>query len=95
MRKDIFVVGVRLVGVMQLIGAFTNLAQTIFYWIGYYRPPSFNFQYFFIHIGVDVVVGLYLILRPFQLFHIIELFAENDNENQADNGEGNEESDTQ
>ncbi len=80
MRKDIFVVGIRLLGVWQLIGAIVSLCNIIIVWLGYYRTQSIQNEYTIIHFGIQFVIGLYLILRPYHLFHCIERFAEKDEE---------------
>lgn len=53
----------------------------------------FYFPGFFIHLGIDVVVGLYFLLRPYQLFRIIELFTEHHGETRDANGAAGKESD--
>ncbi len=84
MRKDIFVVGVRLLGVWQLVGAVVSLCNIIFVWLGYYKAQSIQSEYTIIHFGVQLVIGLYLILRPYHLFHFIERFAEKDDKEQEE-----------
>lgn len=93
MRKDIFVVGARLLGVWQLVGALNSLAYLISYWSGFYQPPSYSSQYYWIHFGTEFILGLYLVFRPYHLFRMIERLAESDNEGQEDSSEIKEESD--
>lgn len=94
MRKDIFVVGARLLGVWLLVGALSSLVYIISYWSGFYQPPSYGNQYYWIHFGTELILGLYLALRPYHLFHMIGRLADSDDEGQADSSEVKEESNT-
>ena len=83
MRKDIFVVGCILLGIWELAGALSSLANLVGVWIWYTSPQSYNSKYYLLHLGVELFIGLYLILRPYDLFHFIERFIVNDNEDQV------------
>jgi hypothetical protein len=76
MRTDIFTVGARLLGVWQLIGAIETIAYLVYEWIRSYPIPAPNHEYQLIRFGVELIVGLYLVLRPNHLSQIKERFAE-------------------
>ncbi|HVN49612.1 MAG TPA: hypothetical protein VMU30_12430 [Bacteroidota bacterium] len=76
MRTDIFIVGARLLGVWQLVGAIETLAYLIFNWMKSYPMSPTNHEYQLIRVGVELFVGLYLVLRPYHLCNIIERFTE-------------------
>jgi hypothetical protein len=44
-------------------------------------------HYLLLHFGLEFIIGLYFVLRPYHLFHLIERFAENDDEVQAESEE--------
>ena len=90
MRKDIFVVGCLLLGVWELAGALSSLANLVGVWIWYPSPQSYNSKYYLLHLGVELFIGLYLILRPYDLFHFIERFTVNDKEVQVNDLEATE-----
>ena len=71
MRKDIFIVGIRLLGLWQLLGAANSLAGIITIWLGYLRPQSTAQEYYILHFAVQLVTGLYLIFRPYRLFNLM------------------------
>jgi nicotinamidase-related amidase len=75
MRKDIFVVGARLLGLWQLIGALSSLAYIASNWAGYFQPSSSASQYYYIKFLLELVVGIYFVFRPHQLFDVIEHLA--------------------
>jgi uncharacterized membrane protein len=76
MRTDIFTVGARLLGVWQLVGALGTLAYLLYEWLRSYPLSTVNHEYQFIRFGIELIVGLYLVLRPYHLSQIIERFAE-------------------
>ena len=84
MRKDIFVVSIRVLGIWQLVGSFGQLASIISQWIGYMPSQANATHYLLLHFGIEFVIGLYFVLRPYHLFHLIERFAEVDDEVQAE-----------
>jgi hypothetical protein len=90
MRKDIFVVGTRLIGIMQLVGAIFNFANLVSDWIGYIKPQAYSHEHNLMNFGINLILGLYLIIRPYHLFHLFELFTGDDDEDQVDNRELNE-----
>ena len=87
MRKDIFVVLIRVLGVWKLLGSLNQLASLISQWIGYMPPQTTATHYLLLHFGLEFIIGLYFVLRPYHLFHLIERFAENDDEVQAESEE--------
>ena len=80
MRKDIFVVGTRLLGIWQLVGAVMSLAYMIFYWIGYFPGQPANREYSLIRFGIELLLGLILSLRPYTLYSLFERMGEEDQE---------------
>ena len=90
MRKDIFVVGCVLLGIWELVGALGSLSNLVGVWIWYTSPQSYNSKYYLLHLGVELFIGLYLILRPYDLFHFIERFTVNDKEVQVNDLEATE-----
>ena len=90
MRKDIFVVGARLLGVWQLLGAINNFVFLIGHWTGYMKPQYNSVEHDLINFGFWLVVGLYLVLRPYHLYHLLERFSEDDDEDQINDSEVNE-----
>ena len=76
MRTDIFTVGARLLGLWQLVGAIESIAYLLNGWIRSYPLSAPNHEYQLIRFGVQLIVGLYLVLRPYHLSHFIERFAE-------------------
>jgi hypothetical protein len=89
MRKDIFVVATRLLGVMQLVDAIFNLAYLVSHWIGYIKPQSYSHEHDLISFGIHLVLGLYFVVRPYHLFHLLELFTGDDDEEQSNDLEVN------
>jgi hypothetical protein len=71
MRKDIFIVGARLLGIWQLLGAVVSLVWIIAAWLGYLRASSSQ-EYNSVHFIVQLATGSYLIFRTHQLFHLME-----------------------
>ena len=72
MRKDIFIVGARLLGIWQLLGAASLIAQYISIWAGLYKPSvSYQESYAFVHMAVELVTGLYLIFSAYPLYDIL------------------------
>ena len=72
MRKDLFVVGARLLGIWELVGAVSSLANIIAAWFGYLRPQSYSQEYSSLHFLVQLGIGLYLLFRTHRLFHLLE-----------------------
>ncbi len=73
MRKDIFVVGARLLGVMQLVDAVFGIVNLISQWAGIINPPSYGHGYSLVTFGVHLILGLYLTTRPYHLFSFLNL----------------------
>jgi uncharacterized membrane protein len=76
MRTDIFTVGARLLGVWQLVSAIETIAYLIYEWIKSHHLSAPNHEYQLMRFGIELIVGLYLVLRPYHLSQIIERFGE-------------------
>jgi hypothetical protein len=72
MRKDIFIVGARLLGIWQLLGAIRSFAYMVGGWVGYIRQQSSTQEYNNLVFIVDLVTGLYLLFRTHSLFHLLD-----------------------
>jgi hypothetical protein len=72
MRKDIFIVGARLLGVWISIGAFNPLIYVLAAWSGFIQHQSAALDYNLLHGAVDVIAGLYLVFRTENLFDLLE-----------------------
>ena len=72
MRKDIFIVGARLLGIWRLLGALGSLAWIIAGWFGYVRAQSYSQEYYSVRFIVELATGLYLLFRTHHLFHLLE-----------------------
>lgn len=89
MRKDIFIVGARLLGIWQLLGALNSLAYIIADWLGKLHVPSSSEEYNTVHLIVQLGTGLYLIFRPYSLFNLLDrLKGEEPTPDPADAGRG-------
>lgn len=71
MRKDIFIVGTRLLGIWQLLGALTPFAYIIGYWFGYIRPQPYTLEYNVLTLIVHLITGLYLLFRTQNLYDLL------------------------
>jgi hypothetical protein len=76
MRKDIFIVGARLAGIWQLLGAANTLATLTYIWLWPLRPASSNQEMYILHFAVQLVTGIHLLLRTHQLFNLLQLSKE-------------------
>jgi hypothetical protein len=72
MRKDLFIVGARLLGIWQLLGAANSLASMIGFWYGYMQLPAYNQQYNNIHFVIELAGGLFLIFGTHFLFDLMD-----------------------
>ena len=72
MRKDIFIVGARLLGISLLTGAINPLAFVVSTWFVKYQPTPNALEYNFVNGLVHIIVGLYLLLRTNNLFDSLE-----------------------
>ena len=90
MRKDIFLVGIRLLGLWQLCGSIVSFAYIISDYTGLTRPQSYTHEYNLLRFGVEFIIGLFLILRPYNVFHFIQLLSASDDEDEANNDDTNE-----
>ena len=71
MRKDIFIVGARLLGIWQLLGALNSLAYMVSYWSGPTRPPSYTQEYNVLTFIIHLITGLYLLFRTHRLYDVL------------------------
>ena len=84
MRKDIFIVGARLLGIWELIGAVSSFGWIITGWLGYVRPQSYSQEYYSVRFIIELAVGLYLLFRTHHLFHLMERLEPDNDEAQVD-----------
>jgi hypothetical protein len=59
--RDVFVVGVRIVGLLQLAKALDYLISAFDLSVGFFKPYSTTIGSYYAHILVYLVVGLYLL----------------------------------
>ena len=78
MRKDLFLVGARLLGVWQLIGALNSLALILAAWAGFLPHQPGGTEYSNIRFVVELVIGLYLILKTDHLFSLLSSASQRD-----------------
>lgn len=71
MRKDIFIVGARLLGIWELLGALSSLAWLIASWMGYLQMQPSNKEYTSIHFIIQFLTGIFLLFRTHQLFDLL------------------------
>jgi hypothetical protein len=71
MRKDIFIVGAKLLGVMQLISAVYSLATIVAVHTGLIRPQGATAEYSSVRFVAEVAVGLFLVFRTEALFNLL------------------------
>jgi len=90
MRKDLFVLGARLLGLWQLCGALVSFAYIIGEYIGYIRSISYSHEYNMLHFGVELFVGLFLFIRPYKILEFAEFLTPNEGVVQTDAGSTNE-----
>lgn len=72
MRKDIFIVGARLLGLSLLSGGINPLAYVVYTWISKYQPTPSAIEYNIINGLVHIFIGLYLLLRTNNLFNYLD-----------------------
>jgi hypothetical protein len=72
MRKDIFIVGARLLGLWQLIGALSPLSYLVGTEFGFVHPQITTQEYNAVALVVHLLTGLYLLFRPHQLFGVLD-----------------------
>jgi hypothetical protein len=90
MRKDIFLAGIRLLGLWQLCGSLVSFSYIISDYIGLTRPQSYTHEYNLLRFGVEFIVGSFLVFRPHNIFHFIQLLSLSYDEDQRNNGNVNE-----
>jgi hypothetical protein len=91
MRKDIFVVGVRLLGTWFIVGSILPLVTITSEYFGYIHLGEYGHASNILHFCVDFIVGAFLILRTHNIFRLIELLKVDDDKDQNDNNDVNEE----
>jgi len=72
MRKDIFIVGARLLAIWLLIEAVNSFTFVIGYWLGYFNRSSFSYDYSLINLIIRLIAGIYLLLKTNELFNFLE-----------------------
>ncbi len=72
MRKDIFIVGARLLGIWYVIGAVGPCMYFLTGWFENYWPPSYNQEYNLVIGSVHLFTGLYLLFWTHNLFNFLE-----------------------
>ena len=71
MRKDIFIVGARLLGIWELLGAVSSLAWLIANWMGYLQMQPSNKEYTAIHFIIQFLTGIFLLFRTDRLYDFV------------------------
>ena len=82
MRKDLFLVATRLIGLWQICGSLVSFAYIISDYIGYIRPQSYSHQYYMLRFVVEFLIGLFLLIRPNRVLGFVEFLTPN---GEADN----------
>ena len=72
MRKDIFIVGARLLGISLLTAAINPLAFVVSTWFVKYQTTPNALEYNFLNGLVHIIVGLYLLFGTNNLFNFLE-----------------------
>ena len=72
MRKDLFVVGVRLIGILLLADALVPIVNLIGYWAKYIDLSKINLQYILITIITHLAAGIFLLGRTHSLFNFLD-----------------------
>ena len=72
MRKDIFIVGARLLGISILTGGLNPLAYVVSTWFTKYQPTPNAIEYNIVNGLVHIIIGAYLLLRTNNLFNFLE-----------------------
>jgi hypothetical protein len=84
MRKDLFLVGARLLGVLQFLSAASPLGYLLASWFGIAWIPASSQGYNGIQAAVHLAAGSYLVYRPLHLYRLLEnLKHENDDAEDA------------
>lgn len=74
MRRDIFIVGIRILGIWLLIEAINPLIFIIGTWMGYFHGSYYSQQYTYSLINslIHLIAGFYLLFRSDNLFNFLE-----------------------
>jgi hypothetical protein len=91
MRKDIFLVGIRLLGILQLCGAMVSLVFLIGDYAGYVRAQSPGHEYTLLRFGVELIIGLLFISRPQNIFNLVNQLSVPEDEDKSSESDTNEE----
>jgi len=91
MRKDIFLVGTRLLGLWQLCGAMVSLVYLIGEYAGYVQPQPSAHGYNLLRLGVELIVGSFFIFRPQNIFNLVKQLSVPEDEGESNEGDRNEE----
>jgi hypothetical protein len=72
MRKDIFTVGARITGIWQLLAALNTFSSLLSAWLGWLRAPGYgNESATFLHFGLQLFTGLFLVFRSDTLYNLL------------------------
>ena len=71
MRKDIFIVGARLLGIWQLLAGLSPLASILYAWLRPFQQHSYTQEYEIMIFAVHLLTGLYLLFRTDSLFRLM------------------------
>ncbi len=72
MRKDIFIVGAILLGLWLFIGAIGPLLYLLAMLFGSFHPQTEAQDYTLLNGVVHLLIGLYLMFRPDDVFNLLE-----------------------
>ena len=80
MRKDLFLLGTRILGLMQLVSGVTSAVYLILEYSGYLHPQVPTHEYTLVRFGVELVIGLFLLLRPHVVYNFVKQLSVDDDE---------------
>ena len=81
MRKDVFLVGARLLGIWQLLGGLGSLVWIIIVGLGYLHPQSYSQEYNSVNFIIHLATGLYLVFKTEHLFQLLDRLKTDEDEN--------------
>ena len=74
MRKDLFIVGARLLGILLLADTLVPIVNLIGYWTKYMDLSEYNLKYLLIMLLTHLAAGIYLIGRAHKLYNFLNRF---------------------
>ena len=72
MRKDIFIVGARLLGIWQLLASLTPLVSVIGFWGKSFSAQAYNQEYYILLFIVHLLTGQFLIFKAHSLYRLLD-----------------------